>query len=124
MCLEMLKQGQAEMAHLQAVLGFFNIGMALAFLANEDEVRVHIERAQTVVAKANVQQDGHYALSGDELVDVVAVFNFIDDYLRQQFQHKVQRAFDYLDRALSGQEQSADVMSLRALMDLHSAQVP
>jgi len=105
------------MSHLEAVLGFFNLGVALVFLGGNHEFLAHFENAQAKIAAVERQPNGYFHLPpGIEQDEVIALFNGLDDYLRLQYQHSVSRAFDYLNRAISGEAKSADVTALRRLL--------
>lgn len=115
--LELLCRGDADMEHLQVVLGFFNLGLALVFLSGNHGWLPYFEDAQTKVSAAECQPSGHFhLLPGPDLDSVVALFNALDEFLPQQYQHMVVRAIDCVKRALHGEVKSVDVLTLRKLI--------
>ena len=121
MGLELLCQGTATEAHLQAILGFLNLGSALFFLAEEEDLMMEVERAQVVLAGLRSGESVVYALpEGEARTQVLAVFNFVDEFVRKQTLPALQRAFDFLCRVLARRGTTAEEGELRALLHVDS----
>jgi hypothetical protein len=115
--LELLREGIAERRQWIAVIGFFNLGIALAYLAGDNDFVRHTHTVQNILVALDPDDNQCFKLpEGEPCNTVVAVFNAIDDYLKTQTVPVIEQALVYINKALDGQESSADVVTLAELL--------
>lgn len=117
MALQLLKAGSATREHWVSLIGFFNIGIALAFLEHNNEFIEQAQEAQDFIVALEPDDNNLYALPQDERTEhVMALFNAIEYHLKTQHYHVVEKALVYINRALDGKESSADVVRLADML--------
>lgn len=107
---QLLCAGTANVAHVQSLLGLFNLIAALIVDTRHRELQPYLLDAQH--ALANLEQtepEGGLRLSADHQAIVGSVLQYIDRILRMTDQGLVNRAVRYVNRSFAGQTRAAIV---------------
>lgn len=111
-CLELLRQGQALPFHRYLVVGFLNLGAALAFLSGKPALQAALAHAQMALIKCDAMDaSGHLRLPVGLAPAILPAVNDLDRLIGQVPFQAIKDALAYVNNALEGREASADVVS-------------